>query len=434
MNRRRNVLVFPCGSEIGLELHRALAYSTHFQAIGASSVDDHGRFAYDQYQGGLPFVGPDLLAPLTTLLRQHEIDLLVPAHDSAVLLFAEWAAAGRLGDTRLVGSPLETCRIARSKVATYDWLGSVVAVPARHAPDEPPLRFPVFLKPDVGQGSRGTHLAHDEAELRFHLDRDPSLLFCEHLPGPEFTIDCFTDRHGNLRFVGARERRRVAGGISVHSIEAEDPRFGEIAEAIHSSLTFRGQWFFQLKERVDGELVLLEIAPRCSGASGFYRIRGVNLPLLSLHDALDRDVSVQANPCRLEMDRALASRHRLDFAFDEVYVDLDDALLWDGGVNHRLVAVLYRFRNEGKRLHLLTRHGDRHADSAIEALEAKALSPSLFDTIVEVGESEPKAERITSGEAIFIDDSFAERHAVLKAKGIPVFDINQAIEIFGDFH
>lgn len=434
MNRRRKVLVFPCGSEIGLELNRALAYSTHFRPIGASSVDDHGRFAYDSYHAGLPFIGPDLLAPLTTLLRQHEIDLLVPAHDSAVLLFAEWAVAGKLGDTRLVGSPLETCRIARSKAATYDRLGRVVAVPARHSPDEPPTRFPVFLKPDVGQGSRGTYLARDEAELRFHLDRDPSLLLCEHLPGPEFTIDCFSDRHGNLRFVGARERRRVAGGISVHSIEANDPRFCEIAEAIHGSLPFRGQWFFQLKKRVGGELVLLEIAPRCSGGSCFHRNRGVNLPLLSLHDALDRDVSVQANPCLLETDRALASRHRLDFAFVEVYVDLDETLLWNGGVNHRLVAVLYRFRNEGKRLHLLTRHGARHADSAVETLKAWALSPALFDTIFEVDESEPKAARITTGEAIFIDDSYAERQAVLEAKGIPVFDINQAIEIFGDFH
>jgi hypothetical protein len=37
---KKNVLVFPCGSEIGLEIHKSLSYSTHFTLVGGSSVDD----------------------------------------------------------------------------------------------------------------------------------------------------------------------------------------------------------------------------------------------------------------------------------------------------------------------------------------------------------------------------------------------------------
>jgi hypothetical protein len=109
-------------------------------------------------------------------------------------------------------------------------------------------------------------------------------------------------------------------------------------------------------------------------------------------------------------------------------------VLWDGGVNHRLLAVLYRFRGEGKKLHLVTRHSARHPDSAREALENRAISPELFDRILEIPEGGRKSGLIDRPDAIFIDDSHAERAEVADAREIPVFDINQILELFGDFH
>ncbi len=48
--RRLNILVFPCGSEIGLEVHAALRYAKDIQTHGASSVSDHGEFVYARYR------------------------------------------------------------------------------------------------------------------------------------------------------------------------------------------------------------------------------------------------------------------------------------------------------------------------------------------------------------------------------------------------
>ena len=39
----------PCGSEIGLEINRALSNDIHFKMIGASTTPDHGRFVYKNY-------------------------------------------------------------------------------------------------------------------------------------------------------------------------------------------------------------------------------------------------------------------------------------------------------------------------------------------------------------------------------------------------
>ena len=55
-NEKIRVLVFPCGSEVGLEIHRSLKYSRHIELYGGNSTDDHGKFVYDKYVGNIPFI------------------------------------------------------------------------------------------------------------------------------------------------------------------------------------------------------------------------------------------------------------------------------------------------------------------------------------------------------------------------------------------
>ena len=44
-----NVLVFPCGSEIGLEVNNSLKYDKHINLYGLSSVPCHGKFVFQNY-------------------------------------------------------------------------------------------------------------------------------------------------------------------------------------------------------------------------------------------------------------------------------------------------------------------------------------------------------------------------------------------------
>ena len=60
----KNVLVFPCGSEIGLEIHNSLKYSKDFKLYGGSSVDDHGKFVYENYISGHPYYSSEILGLL----------------------------------------------------------------------------------------------------------------------------------------------------------------------------------------------------------------------------------------------------------------------------------------------------------------------------------------------------------------------------------
>jgi predicted ATP-grasp superfamily ATP-dependent carboligase len=415
----KNVLIFPCGSEIGLELYKSLRFSTHFNLVGGSSSGDHGMYVYENYISDLPYVGDeDFIEKINNVISDNHIDFIFPAHDSVVLKLAEEAAAGNLG-CEVVTSSAETCAVSRSKAQTYKSLKGVVPTPKVFGSiDELEVdAFPVFLKPDVGQGSKGTFIAKSREDVAFYTAKDPSLLLLEYLPGIEYTIDCFTDRNGELLFSEGRVRNRISNGISVNSSAVEDERFTELALSINKALKFRGAWFFQVKQNQAGELVLMEIAPRIAGTMGLARCRGVNLVLLSLFDRIGYDISIIENNYSMTIDRALQNSYKHNIAYKHVYLDFDDLVILDGKVNPAIMAFVYQCINKKIQVHLLT----KHKDDLDESLKKYHLS-GVFDEVIWIRDDSEKPGHITERDAIFIDDSFAERKIVQQTCNLPVFD------------
>lgn len=412
---KTRILVFPCGTEIGLEIHRSLCRSRHLELFGANSVEpNHGAHLFRNYLPPLPMVYDPLFLPcLGALAVKHHIDFVYPAHDDVVLTLARH---GNLPGCEVIAPSVETCELCRSKSTTYARLAGVLPVPRVYNAGDPDTPFPLFVKPDRGEGSRGARIIQSEKEWKTALEADPSLLAMGYLPGPEYTVDCFTDRHGALRYAGPRERVRTAGGISMHTRPARDEQLTRTAQAINEAIPMRGAWFFQMKRDSGDLLTLLEVAPRVSGGMGLCRNLGVNLPLLSVYDRLGLDVELMEQAHEIEMDRALASRFFTDLNYTHVYLDLDDTLLRPEGVDPLLGAFLFQCRNRGVQLHLLTRHvGDLAA-----TLTKHALS-DMFDSVTLLEQDTPKSAHIRHHDAIFIDDSHAERKQVREAAGIPVF-------------
>lgn len=419
---KKRVLVFPCGSEIGLEIFRALRFSKDFEVFGASSVDDHGKFVYENYIQNVPQVDdPKFIAAINRVVKENKIEFIFPAHDSVVLSLATHA---QLINAKIITSPAETCRVARSKLATYEKLAATIDTPRVYDSPDEVTDFPAFLKPDVGQGSKGTLIAATKAEITSALMKDRSLLILEYLPGNEYTIDCFTDRNGHLLFSQARQRVRISNGISVNSKLVQDPQFRLIAEKINQALKFRGVWFFQAKQDGEGRLCLMEIAPRVAGTMALCRMQGANLTLLSLYDAMDMDVSLLINDFDVEIDRALAAKFRIGMEYDKVYVDFDDTIVLEDTTNYLIIGLLYKFIAEGKKIVLITKHLERVEDT----LQKHRISRLVFSEVISLSKREKKSDHMV-GSAIFIDDSFAERKEVFDKLGIPVFDIGEAIEL-----
>lgn len=414
-NDKPHVLVFPCGTEIGLEIHRSLCRDTHLELFGVNSVEpNHGAHVFRNYLPPLPMVHDPLFLPcLLELAGNHRIDFIYPAHDDVSLILAR---RGAPPGCEVISAPAETCELCRSKSATYARLAGVTPVPRLHAPTDTAASFPLFVKPDRGEGSRGARKIHSRKEWEVALEADPTLLSMDYLPGKEYTVDCFTDRHGALRFAGPRERVRTSNGISMHTRPVYNEQLADTAHAINNAIPMRGAWFFQMKCDNNDRLTLLEVAPRVSGGMGLYRNLGVNLPLLSFYDRLGLEVEILEQKHGVAMDRALISRFFMNIEYAHVYLDLDDTLLQPDGVDPLLAAFLFQCRNRGKQLHLLT----RHTGNIAATLSKHALS-DLFDSITQLDTSTLKSEHIHHRDAIFIDDSHAERKQVRETTNLPVF-------------
>lgn len=415
---KKNILVFPCGSEIGLDIYSSVCYSTHFHLIGGSSVDDHGKFVYDDYIPNIPFATDKAFIPvLSKIVKERNVDAIYPAMDLIITILKEHEE--ELGCC-VISSSKETTQICLSKELTYEKLQEVVLIPQIYNPKHIPQdSFPVFAKPKVGYGAKGTKKLNNQQEVdTFVKGKENDLMVLEYLPGEEYTVDCFTDRHGNLLYSAARKRNRVRDGISVNTFFVEDQsEFEEFAKKINKSINFRGAWFYQVKRDKHGELCLLEIASRLGGSSLLSRAIGVNFALLSLFDAFDYDVTICKNEYSVELDRALENKYKTNLEFDSVYCDYDDCLILDKTkINIDIVSFLYKCINEGKRIFLLSKHD---GDLAQELKDFRL--DHIFDEVIHIEKTANKADYIKDKMSIFIDDSNAERMNIKSRLGLPVF-------------
>lgn len=410
----RNVLVFPAGTEIGLEIHQALQHCKEVALHGAGQpISNHAPFVYRSYHNLPTIHETGWLSALTELCKALAIDYIFPGYDDVLVSLSRHRE--KIPAVVLTTSK-ETCDLTRSKSQTYERLRAIVRVPQLYELNEKKV-FPVFVKPDRGQGSQDTYLVVDQANLEAVVGeiRDP--IICEYLPGEEYTIDCFSDRDRGVIFCGARVRLRVRNGIAVHTRSVELDGVTEIAARIHDALEMRGAWFFQLKRAADAELVLLEVAARISGSMSAHRVRGVNFPLLTIFEHERLDLKLLTLPVQAELDRALGNRFRLNLVYDALYIDLDDTLLLRGQVNLDAMRLVYSCVNRRIPVILITRHcGDLNA-----VLELHRLS-GLFDEVIHLDGQQRKSEFITRDNAILLDDSFAERLEVQQRRGILTFD------------
>lgn len=411
------VLVFPCGSEVGLELHNALKDISFVELLGASSAPDHGRFVYQNYFGDVPYIdAPDFLEKFNALLEAQRVDFIYPAMDQVIDVLSQQRDALK---ATLLAPDHDAVHTCRNKARTYARLEGLPFLPRIYQSAEEVDRFPVIIKPEEGYGAKGFQVLWTREALEHALSQsDTSNVICEYLSGEEYTVDCFTDRHGVLRYAGCRNRGRIRNGISVSSaLQPYDPDVDRIAQEISRRISMRGAWFFQLKRDDAGAYKLLEVATRVAGTMCLERAAGVNLPLLTVFDAMGYHVDVARQFDWVQVDRALYNTFRLPKTFSEVYVDFDDTVTVHGKVNCLLMRYLYQCVNASIPLTLVTKHdGDIWAD-----LKRYRISPELFERVIWVPRGEKKREYIhPKPDALFLDDSFAERREMAEAFGITV--------------
>lgn len=413
------VLVFPAGTETGMEIRKSLASCKEVRLIGATSVAcSHAEYVFERCYEVKDVRSQGWLEELNKIIETERIDFVFPAHAYVIEALSE--RRNELSAT-LVAASEQAISITRSKMRTLSALQTVVPVPLVFPKLEDVASFPVFVKPDNSYGSQGASQARSASELQDIVKRTPDAVIQQILTGPEVTCDCLSDINGRLLYARARYRQRIRMGTSMHSEFVpfeENKLFTSYARIISERIGIAGAWFFQMKADEAGVYRLLEVEARIAGTMCLNRVAGVNFALLSLLIHSGKPFEIRANTGDVVVDRALINRYRHNYDYQIVYVDLDDTLVVHGKVNVQLVSFLYQAINEGKQVVLIS----KSLESDKEAFLRNYRLQGLFDEIIWLAETDSKADVIGTQKAIFIDDSFSQRLEVSEKCGIPTFD------------
>lgn len=420
MNKKINVLVFPCGAENALEIHLALKDVVNINLIGASSREDHGDFVFKNYIGNMPYITDNKFVEiLNEIIDKNNIDIILPTHDDIVLFLAENEI---IINSKIAIPGLEQAIICRSKRKTYELFKNENFCPDFFYKLNDIKTYPVFAKPDTGQGGKGAKLINEKDNFEINNDFLKLNVITEYLPGDEITVDCFSDKNNELRFVGPRKRDRIFSGISVKSsiIQLTD-EIENIAININSKMKMNGLWYFQLKKDSNGCYKLLEISVRTSGTMNLYRGLGINFPLLTVYNLMGFEVQLIKNDFFLEVDRALFNRYRHNLEYEIIYLDFDDTVTKNNQVNPFVMMFIYNAINNNKKIKLIT----KHEKNLKQTLFNLSISENLFEELIHLKSYEKKVDYIVEKEkSIFIDNAFSERVEVQKQLNIPVFDVD----------
>ena len=383
--------MIPCATQIAVEQFNSLKYNKHFNLVGASHNESDELFQ-KFIQLKHPKESQEFIQEIIDIINLNNIDILLPSHDDILYILKNIPELQHL----IPGSKKETIDICRFKSKTYNVLKQNSNL-TQYIPEFKLINYSDwFFKPDRGQGSRGSYQLTEP------------YLMCEYLPGEEYTIDCFTDSDGEVKFVSPRWRSIIENGISEITSLVLNPEFFFIAEQINKILPFRGAWFYQMKKDVNGNLKFLEVAPRIAGASSITRLNGTNLTSLTIYQHLGYKIDIIPQDL-VKVNNRQNPQYNIDY--DTIFLDYDDTYPF----------VIEDLKKLNKHIKIITRH--------------KNILDLPYE-IIYVKDNELKSDIIknqmnqSNMKPIFIDDSFREKKDVLLNCKIPCISLEEVLYLY----
>lgn len=204
---------------------------------------------------------PDFIPAIARIVQEHGIGLIVPTIDTELPAYA----GADLGAAVHVSSP-ETVAIARDKGRTMQVLAQAgVPVPDTVTdPRDGALGWPVFGKPSAGSASRGLGIYAGPGDVP---DSFPEpMIFQPVLKGPEYTVNLYIDRAGELRCAIPHLRIQTRAGEVEKGRTQRRPDLRRIADGIAAALPgARGVLCFQVIDDATRGPQVIEINARFGG-------------------------------------------------------------------------------------------------------------------------------------------------------------------------
>ncbi len=267
------ILLTAVGGPSGICFAKSLSQIDGAHLVGTSAEEDTiGKSLVGSFHI-VPFAtDPTYLDILKRIINDERIDCIIPTVDEEMCLLSE--RAGDIG-CRVLVSPFKTISFTSNKDRMYEIAAD--HLPERYKKNEINA-FPIFAKPAIGRGGKGTKVVTNAAELSDIPEE--TYVFQELLQNPEVSVDAMFDFDGKLVVAVPRIRVVIDQGISVSGRVFRDEMLIKVIEDLAQRLIFVGPVNFQFMRGSEG-YKLTEINARGSGGMGITIRSGADIPKLA---------------------------------------------------------------------------------------------------------------------------------------------------------
>lgn len=172
---------------------------------------------------------------------------------------------------------------------------------------------PVFLKPTLGNGSRGTRMldssiskfdsffsskpnsfliSYDELiEILSEKKELPEMMVMEFLPGSEYSVDILSEQ-GKCLAIVCRKGLRVVSSIQMDSIIEKNSNLENMCKEVVEKLKLTGIFSFDVKCDKDENPLIIEMNPRLPAGIVATVVAGCNIPYLEVKRLLGEKIEI----------------------------------------------------------------------------------------------------------------------------------------------
>jgi carbamoyl-phosphate synthase large subunit len=289
--------------------------------------DTPGQQLVDAFTWVLPPENIDYRTRLLDVCQRYSVDVVIPQTTREVGLLGgelEWFA--EQGISVMASPAAELANNKRECLLRTEWSVSPIPAPSwesvlntqeLYAAVRRREPYPSVVKPCTSNGSRGVRIVMQRPWTReLFLMKKPSGLECtleallvtlcegvvdevvtpfpdllvmDHLPGWEYSVDCFRGEHVQIAI--PRIRRAMRDGISTDTAIADEPEMARHALTIAKRLGLIGVYGVQFKANAEGVPCLLEVNPRVQGTMAASVLAGANVIWMGVREVLGEPVT-----------------------------------------------------------------------------------------------------------------------------------------------
>jgi len=231
---------------------------------------------------------------LLDFCKKELIDLVIPTIDPDLIRLDRIRNLFNLElpECRLLLSPSFTIKYSRDKRLSkllFTKLG--VDVPMAINPQDPDLKYPVFVKPFDGSSGIGACVVHSKEYLFEKLKQEPNLMIEQIVEGPEYTVDVLCDFSGKALIAVPRKRIKVRGGEVVQSVVERNKKLENLSMKIAEGFKATGPVTIQFRSADACSFVAMEINARVGGGLPLAIASGADFPGWILDLCLGKEVN-----------------------------------------------------------------------------------------------------------------------------------------------